>query len=60
MLDLPSDAGVISTFNVEDLTLYRGHDNDGEIEEQTIAQPSNLPPVDEIVDVLDDQLVSTR
>ena len=60
MLDLPTDSGVSSTFNVEDLTLYRGHDNDGETEEQTIALPSNLPPVDEIVDVLDDQIVSTR
>ncbi|XXG77014.1 hypothetical protein AAC387_Pa08g1252 [Persea americana] len=60
VLDLPSDAGDSSTFNVEDLTLYRGHDSDGDTEKQTIALPSNLPPIDEIVDVLDDQLVSTR
>ena len=60
MLDLPSDASASSTFNVENITLYRGHDSDGDTEEQTIAQPSNLPPVDEIVNVLDDQLVSTR
>ena len=60
VLDLPSDFDVSSTFNVEDLTLCRGHDTDGDTEEQTIALPSNLPLVDEIVDVLDDQLVSTR
>ncbi|XXG53890.1 hypothetical protein AAC387_Pa03g1908 [Persea americana] len=60
VLDLPSDSGVSSTFNVEDLMLYRGHDNDGETEEQATAIPSNLHPIDEIVDVLDDQLISTH
>eukprot|EP00268_Persea_americana_P054384 TRINITY_DN6228_c0_g1_i16.p1 TRINITY_DN6228_c0_g1~~TRINITY_DN6228_c0_g1_i16.p1 ORF type:complete len:155 (+),score=25.94 TRINITY_DN6228_c0_g1_i16:634-1098(+) len=60
VLDLPSDSGVSSTFNVEDLTPYRGHNNDGETEEQATALPSNLQPIDEIVDVLDDQLISTH
>ena len=34
VLDAPSDSGVSSTFNVEDPTLYHGHDNDGDIEER--------------------------
>ena len=33
VLDPPSNSGVSSTFNVEDLTLYHGNDNDGETEE---------------------------
>lgn len=33
VLDLLSNSGVSSTFNVKDLTLYRSHDNDGETEE---------------------------
>ena len=59
MLNVPSDLGISSTYIVENLTLYRGHDTDGDTEEQTIALRSNLPPIDEIVDVLDDQIVST-
>ena len=60
MLDIPSDSGVSSTFSAEDLTLYRGHDTDGDTEKQIISLLYNLPLVDKIVDVLDDQLVSTR
>ncbi|XXG51306.1 hypothetical protein AAC387_Pa02g5111 [Persea americana] len=30
VLDLPSDSGLSSTFNVKDLTLYCGHDTDGD------------------------------
>lgn len=34
--DVPSDSGANSTFNVENRTLYRGHDTDGDIEEQIL------------------------
>eukprot|EP00268_Persea_americana_P047330 TRINITY_DN49237_c0_g1_i1.p1 TRINITY_DN49237_c0_g1~~TRINITY_DN49237_c0_g1_i1.p1 ORF type:complete len:106 (+),score=13.39 TRINITY_DN49237_c0_g1_i1:32-349(+) len=60
VLDVPSNSGINSTFNVEDLKLYRGHDNDGDTKEQTIALRVNLPPTDEIVNVLNNQIVSTR
>ena len=60
MVLTPMVIGVNSTFNVDDLTLCHGHDIDGDTEEQTIALPFNLPPVDEIVDMLDDQIVSTH
>ena len=33
---------------------------DGDTEEQNISLPVNLPPTNEIVDVLDDHIVSTR
>ena len=56
----PSDSSISSNVNVEDLTLYRGHDTEGDTEEHTFALPSNLPPIEESVDVLDDQIVSAR
>ena len=60
VLELPVELGISSTFNVEDLTLYRGHHIDEGLEEHILSQPPNPPPADQIVDVLDDQLVSTR
>ena len=56
---LPSDLGISPTFNVTDLTFYRGYDNEEDSEEKIITLPDALPPKD-IIDVLDDQLVSTR
>ncbi|XXG48777.1 hypothetical protein AAC387_Pa02g3133 [Persea americana] len=59
-LELPSDLDISPTFNVADLTLYHGHDNGEEYEKQVIALPIAPPPTDKIIDVLNDQLVSTQ
>ena len=59
-LELPSDLVIGSTFNVAALTLYRGHNNEKDSEEQAITFPVVPPPTDKIIDVLDDQIVSTR
>ena len=48
--DLPPDLGLNATFNVEDLTLYKGHDQDSPSEEHEIQLPA---PTDKTVDVLD-------
>ena len=58
-LELPSNLGISPTFNVAGLTLYHGHDNDEESEEQAIALPA-APPANKIIDVLNDQLVFTH
>ena len=60
VLELPAELGISSTFNVEDLTLYHGHHIDEGIEEYILSLPPTPPPSNQIVDVLDDQLVSTR
>ena len=59
-LKLPSDIGISPTFNVADLTLYRGHDNKDDFDEQIITLPAASPPSNKIIDVLDDQIVSIR
>lgn len=59
-LKLPSDLGFSPTFNVGDLTLYRGHVNDEESKELTIFLPIAPPLAEKIIDVLDDQLIFTR
>ena len=41
-------------------SLYRGYDNNDKFEEQAIALPATTPPKGKIIDVRDDQLVSTR
>eukprot|EP00268_Persea_americana_P001372 TRINITY_DN10417_c0_g7_i1.p1 TRINITY_DN10417_c0_g7~~TRINITY_DN10417_c0_g7_i1.p1 ORF type:complete len:106 (+),score=19.21 TRINITY_DN10417_c0_g7_i1:143-460(+) len=58
-LALPSNIGISPTFNVVDLTLYRGHDNENDSDEQIITLPAALPPPNKIIDVLDAQIVST-
>lgn len=49
-----------STFNVEDLTIYRRRDTDDDFEEHTLTLSTNPPPTDKIVDALDDQIISTH
>lgn len=43
------------------ISLYHGHDNKEDTEEQAITLPVVAPPpADQIIDVLDDKIVSTR
>ena len=60
VLDLPANLGLNATFNVEDLTLYKAHDQDSLSKEHEIQLPPSPAPADKIVDVLNDQIVSTR
>ena len=53
-LELPSDLGISPTFNVTNLTLYRGHDNEEDFEEQAITLPAAPPPADKIIYVFYD------
>lgn len=60
LLELPSDMGISNVFNVEDLTLYLGH-SDLDDEDQVVVCLLPAPHTKEdIDDVLDDQIVSTR
>eukprot|EP00268_Persea_americana_P063955 TRINITY_DN8359_c0_g2_i6.p2 TRINITY_DN8359_c0_g2~~TRINITY_DN8359_c0_g2_i6.p2 ORF type:complete len:115 (+),score=20.05 TRINITY_DN8359_c0_g2_i6:2170-2514(+) len=60
VLDLPPDMHIISTFNVEDLTIYHGHYQNESFEEQAILLPMAPAPFKEIEDVFDDLLVQQR
>ena len=43
------------------ISLYHGHDKEEDTEEQAITLPAIAPPpADQIIDVLDDKIVSTR
>ena len=48
-LELLSDTGINPTFNVDDLTLYHGHDNEDDSDEQIITLPAAPPPPDKII-----------
>ena len=43
VLELPAELGISSTFNVEDLILYRGHHTDEGIEEHILSLPPTPP-----------------
>ena len=60
VLAIPTDLGLNVRFNVEDLTLYKGHDQYSPSEEQEIQLPPSPTPTDKIIDMLDDQIASTR
>ncbi|XP_072962671.1 uncharacterized protein [Typha angustifolia] len=74
VLDLPSDFGISSTFNIEDLVAYKSPDftPDNPLDtkptyELVYERPSlpplpNIPPntVDEIDKILDEEIISTR
>ena len=60
VLDLPTDMNISSTFYVEDLRIYHGHYQDESFKEQDIQLPLVPAPREEIEDVYDDQIVSTK
>ncbi|XXG90317.1 hypothetical protein AAC387_Pa12g2112 [Persea americana] len=60
VLELAASLGINSTFNVKDLTLYSGHHTDEGFKKHILSPPPTPPLSDQIADVLDDQLVSTR
>lgn len=58
-LDFPSSLGINPTFNVANLSLYRGHDNDNDFEKWAIALLARHPPIDKIIDALNYRFVFT-
>jgi hypothetical protein len=60
LLELPPDLHISPIFNVEDLTAYEGHLDDTVPKSPTIHLPAYTKPKEEIEEILDDQLVSTR
>jgi hypothetical protein len=59
-VELPPTLHISPIFNVEDLTLYTGHYEDNTIPDLMLSVPKFVKPQDEIEDILDDQIVSTR
>lgn len=59
-VELPSTLHISPVFNVEDLTAYEGHVEEVVLKPTPINLPAHVKPREEIEDILDDQLVSTR
>jgi hypothetical protein len=60
LLELPPNLHISPIFNVEDLTAYEGHLDDTVPKSPTIHLSAYTKPKEEIEEILDDQLVSTR
>ncbi|KAH7546487.1 hypothetical protein FEM48_Zijuj01G0206100 [Ziziphus jujuba var. spinosa] len=60
VLDLPKDMGISNVFNIEDLSSYEGHENDTASGRKAASLPSTFRLKEEIEDVVDHQIVSTR
>ncbi|KAH7537757.1 hypothetical protein FEM48_Zijuj03G0126800 [Ziziphus jujuba var. spinosa] len=60
VLDLPKDMGISNVFNIEDLSSYEGHENDTARGSKAASLPSTFRLKEEIEDVVDHQIVSTR
>jgi hypothetical protein len=59
LIDLPSHLNFSPIFNVADLTQYHGP-TDAPLPTPLVSLPTSVKPRDEIAEILDDQLVSTR
>ncbi|KAF7144488.1 hypothetical protein RHSIM_Rhsim04G0004700 [Rhododendron simsii] len=60
VLELPDDMGISNVFNIEDLTRYSGHVEDSNRADPMASLPASKCFEDEIEDVVDHQIVSTR
>ncbi|KAH7522525.1 hypothetical protein FEM48_Zijuj07G0147800 [Ziziphus jujuba var. spinosa] len=60
VLDLPKDMGISNVFNIEDRSSYEGHENDTARGSKAASLPSTFRLKEEIEDVVDHQIVSTR
>jgi hypothetical protein len=59
-VDLPAHLPFSPIFNVEDLTTYVGHFEELASTSPSLRVPDYVKPQDEIEDILEDQIVSTR
>ncbi|KAH7528984.1 hypothetical protein FEM48_Zijuj05G0135400 [Ziziphus jujuba var. spinosa] len=55
-----NDMGISNVFNIEDLSSYEGHENDTARGSKAASLPSTFRLKEEIEDVVDHQIVSTR
>lgn len=60
VLELAKEMGISPIFNVEDLTKYYGHDDDANQDDVTTWLPNFPVAKDDIEDIVDHRIVSTR
>jgi hypothetical protein len=59
-VDLPAHLPFSPIFNVKDFTAYVGHFEEPTSPSPSLRVPNYVKPQDEIEDILEDQIVSTR
>ncbi|KAF7147941.1 hypothetical protein RHSIM_Rhsim03G0243100 [Rhododendron simsii] len=60
VLELPDDTGISNVFNIEDLTRHSGHVEDTNRADPVASLPASKRFEDEIEDVVNNQIISTR
>ena len=60
VVELPSNMGISSVFNVEDLKMYPRHFDHEDEDQVVVCLPPTPHTKEDIDDVLDDQIVLTR